>query len=116
MKGKPARKRLDLVLVERKLAESREKAAAMILAGEVRVDGKREDKAGMPVAGDAKIEVASRHPKYVSRGGFKLEGALMLVRRMAASRIACCSTARRGSTPWTSTSNNSIGSCDRTRA
>jgi len=76
MKGKPARKRLDLVLVERKLAESREKAAAMILAGEVRVDGKREDKAGMPVAGDAKIEVASRHPKYVSRGGFKLEGAL----------------------------------------
>src|SRR5207244_12510006 len=49
---------------------------AMILAGEVRVDGKREDKAGMPVAGDAKIEVASRHPKYVSRGGFKLEGAL----------------------------------------
>ncbi len=76
MKGKPARKRLDLVLVERKLAESREKAAAMILAGEVRVDGKREDKAGMPVAVDAKIEVASRHPKYVSRGGFKLEGAL----------------------------------------
>jgi len=76
MKGKPARKRLDLVLVERKLAESREKAAAMILAGEVRVDGKREDKAGMPVAVDGKIEVASRHPKYVSRGGFKLEGAL----------------------------------------
>lgn len=76
MKGKPARKRLDLLLVERKLAESREKAAAMILAGEVRVDGKREDKAGMPVADDAKIAVASRHPKYVSRGGFKLEGAL----------------------------------------
>jgi len=76
MKEKPARKRLDLLLVERKLAESREKAAAMVLAGEVRVDGKREDKAGMAVSSDAKIAIASRHPKYVSRGGFKLEGAL----------------------------------------
>ena len=76
MKKKPAQKRLDLLLVERKLAVSREKAAAIILAGEVLVDGKREDKAGMPVPSDAKIEVASRHQKYVSRGGFKLEGAL----------------------------------------
>lgn len=76
MKEKPVRQRLDLLLVERKLAESPEKAAAMILAGEVLVDGNRCDKAGMPVAGDAKIEIASRHQKYVSRGGFKLEGAL----------------------------------------
>ncbi len=76
MKEKPARRRLDLLLVERKLAESPQKAAAMILAGEVRVDGRREDKAGMPVSSDATIEVASRHAKYVSRGGFKLEGAL----------------------------------------
>jgi len=76
MKDKPARKRLDLLLVERKLAESPEKAAAIILAGEVLVDGKRGDKAGMPVPSDAKIEVATRHQKYVSRGGFKLEGAL----------------------------------------
>lgn len=76
MKDKPARKRLDVLLVERKLAASIEKAAAMILAGEVLVDGKRGDKAGMPVPSDAKIEVAARHQKYVSRGGFKLEGAL----------------------------------------
>ena len=76
MKDKPARKRLDVLLVERKLAESPEKAVAMILAGEVLVDGKRGDKAGMPVPSDAKIEVAARHQKYVSRGGFKLEGAL----------------------------------------
>jgi 23S rRNA (cytidine1920-2'-O)/16S rRNA (cytidine1409-2'-O)-methyltransferase len=76
MKDKPARKRLDSLLVERKLAESREKAAAMILAGEVLVDGKRGDKAGTTVTSDAKIEVVSRHQKYVSRGGFKLEGAL----------------------------------------
>ena len=76
MKEKAARTRLDLLLVERKLAESPEKAAAVILAGEVQVDGQRLDKAGTLVARAAKIEVASRHQKYVSRGGFKLEGAL----------------------------------------
>ena len=76
MKQKPVRQRLDVLLVERSLAESPEKAAAMILAGEVQVDGIRVDKAGTPFAKDAKIKVASRHQKYVSRGGFKLEGAL----------------------------------------
>src|SRR5690349_21241765 len=76
MKQKPVRQRLDVLLVDRRLAESPEKAAAMILAGEVQVDGRRADKAGTPFANDAKIKVASRHQKYVSRGGFKLEGAL----------------------------------------
>lgn len=76
MKRKPARQRLDLFLVERGLADSPEKAAAMILAGEVQVDGRHAGKAGMPVARDAKVQVASRQQKYVSRGGFKLEGAL----------------------------------------
>jgi 23S rRNA (cytidine1920-2'-O)/16S rRNA (cytidine1409-2'-O)-methyltransferase len=76
MKQKPVRQRLDLLLVEHGLAESPEKASAMILAGEVQVDGRRADKAGMPVVSNAKVQVASRHQKYVSRGGFKLEGAL----------------------------------------
>jgi 23S rRNA (cytidine1920-2'-O)/16S rRNA (cytidine1409-2'-O)-methyltransferase len=76
MKRKPVRQRLDLLLVERKLAETPEKAAAMILAGEVQVDGRLADKVGMAIASNAKIVVASRHQKYVSRGGFKLEGAL----------------------------------------
>jgi 23S rRNA (cytidine1920-2'-O)/16S rRNA (cytidine1409-2'-O)-methyltransferase len=76
MKAKPARKRLDLLLVERGLAESPQKAQAMILAGEVRVDGKRVDKAGLPVSEDSGIEITSRQQKFVSRGGFKLEGAL----------------------------------------
>ena len=49
---------------------------AMILAGEVQVDGQRVEKAGMPVAEDARIEVISRVQKFVSRGGTKLEGAL----------------------------------------
>ena len=49
---------------------------AMILAGEVQVDGQRAEKAGMPVAKDARIEIISRAQKFVSRGGVKLEGAL----------------------------------------
>lgn len=76
VKRKPVRQRLDLLLVERGLADSQEKAAAMILAGEVAVDGIRAEKAGMPVTGDIRIEVTSRKQKYVSRGGLKLEGAL----------------------------------------
>lgn len=57
------------------LAESREKAQALIMAGEVLVDGQKAAKSGQLVAGDARIEVTAR-PKYVSRGGLKLEGAL----------------------------------------
>jgi 23S rRNA (cytidine1920-2'-O)/16S rRNA (cytidine1409-2'-O)-methyltransferase len=76
MKAKPGRKRLDHLLVERGLAESIPKAAAMILAGEVQVDCKLAEKAGMPIARDAEISVATRQQKYASRGGLKLEGAL----------------------------------------
>jgi 23S rRNA (cytidine1920-2'-O)/16S rRNA (cytidine1409-2'-O)-methyltransferase len=76
MSSKPSRKRLDVLLVERGLAESRQKAQAMILAGEIEVDGKKAEKAGENVAESARIEVHSRLQKYVSRGGFKLEGAL----------------------------------------
>ena len=76
MKPKPVRQRLDLLLVERGLAESPERAGAMILAGEVEVDGRRADKVGTPFPSNSKIKIVSRHQKYVSRGGFKLEGAL----------------------------------------
>jgi len=75
-KPKPGKKRLDLLVVETGLADSREKAQAMILAGEVRVNGSRSDKAGMQVAADARIEVSGTSAKYASRGGLKLEGAL----------------------------------------
>src|SRR5260370_835519 len=76
MKPKTSRKRLDLLLVERGCADSPQKAMAMILAGEVQVDGQRVEKAGMPVAQSARIEIMSRLQKFVSRGGTKLEGAL----------------------------------------
>jgi 23S rRNA (cytidine1920-2'-O)/16S rRNA (cytidine1409-2'-O)-methyltransferase len=68
--------RLDRLLVDRALASTREKAQAMILAGEVFVEGSTITKAGHSVPDDARIEVRSRLQKYVSRGGFKLEGAL----------------------------------------
>jgi len=73
---KTAKTRLDLLVVERGLAESREKAQAMILAGEVRVNGSRSEKAGALIANDARIEVSGTSGKYASRGGLKLEGAL----------------------------------------
>jgi 23S rRNA (cytidine1920-2'-O)/16S rRNA (cytidine1409-2'-O)-methyltransferase len=76
MKPKPGRQRLDQILVERGLAESLPKAVAMVLAGEVQVDGRRAEKAGMPIASDAEVAVTSRHEKYASRGGLKLEGGL----------------------------------------
>jgi 23S rRNA (cytidine1920-2'-O)/16S rRNA (cytidine1409-2'-O)-methyltransferase len=68
--------RLDLLVVERGFAEAISKAQAMILAGEVRVNGERSNKAGMPVETAARIEISGASPKYASRGGFKLEGAL----------------------------------------
>jgi 23S rRNA (cytidine1920-2'-O)/16S rRNA (cytidine1409-2'-O)-methyltransferase len=76
MTAKSTPKRLDALVLERGLAESITKAQAMILAGEVSVDGARVDKAGTRFPEQARIEVSSRSAKYVSRGGFKLEGAL----------------------------------------
>jgi 23S rRNA (cytidine1920-2'-O)/16S rRNA (cytidine1409-2'-O)-methyltransferase len=67
--------RLDQLLVERALADSREKARALILAGQVLVQGQKSDKPGHSVAADSRVEVLERMP-YVSRGGFKLAGAL----------------------------------------
>jgi 23S rRNA (cytidine1920-2'-O)/16S rRNA (cytidine1409-2'-O)-methyltransferase len=69
------RRRLDLILVERGLVDSREKGQALILAGQVLVDGQRVDKPGHAVAPDSKIELAEQ-PRYVGRGGLKLEAAL----------------------------------------
>lgn len=69
------KKRLDRVLVEQGLAQSRQKGKAMIMAGLVEVDGIRVEKAGQPVKASATITVR-RPPSYVSRGGQKLEAAI----------------------------------------
>ncbi len=71
------KERLDVILVNMGLAPSREKAKALIMAGEVFIDGEREDKAGASFDPEGRnIEVRSRQLKYVSRGGFKLEKAM----------------------------------------
>jgi 23S rRNA (cytidine1920-2'-O)/16S rRNA (cytidine1409-2'-O)-methyltransferase len=67
--------RLDQLLFERGLAPSREKAKALILAGQVKVNGQRSDKAGKEIEADAQIEVAAP-PPFVGRGGFKMAKAL----------------------------------------
>ena len=68
--------RLDVLLVKKNLAESREKAKAVIMAGIVYVDDQKEDKAGSMFEETAKIEVRGSTLKYVSRGGLKLEKAM----------------------------------------
>ncbi len=67
--------RIDQLLVERGLAESRERAQALILAGDVLIDGQKADKPGRSVLDDCRLEVVAKLP-YVSRGGYKLAGAL----------------------------------------
>lgn len=68
--------RLDILLTERGLLDSRQKAQATIMSGIVFVNGQRVDKAGTAVANDAQIEIRGATLQYVSRGGLKLEKAL----------------------------------------
>lgn len=70
------KERLDLLLVQRQLAASREKAKAIIMSGNVYVNGQKEDKAGSTFDEKSDIEVRGNTPKYVSRGGLKLEKAM----------------------------------------
>jgi 23S rRNA (cytidine1920-2'-O)/16S rRNA (cytidine1409-2'-O)-methyltransferase len=80
------KQRIDLLLVERGLAESRNRAQRLVMAGEVRVDGEMVHKSSTQVPEDAKIEVMQR-PKYVSRGGKKLAAAIEAFRVDAADKI-----------------------------
>ncbi len=70
------KERLDVLLTKRNLAPSREKAKALIMAGDVFVNGQREDKAGALFSEDVEICVHGTQLKYVSRGGLKLEKAM----------------------------------------
>ena len=70
------KERLDILLVNRGLAPSREKAKTMIMEGNVFVNNNREDKAGTMFPDDCQIEIKGNTLKYVSRGGLKLEKAM----------------------------------------
>jgi 23S rRNA (cytidine1920-2'-O)/16S rRNA (cytidine1409-2'-O)-methyltransferase len=71
----PEKQRLDVLVVERGLTDSREKARALILAGQVLVNGQKAAKAGVTIDAAAQIELVAQ-PRYVGRGGLKLEAAL----------------------------------------
>ena len=71
------KERLDVLLVKKGLAESREKAKAIIMSGIVYVEDQKEDKAGTSFEETARIEVRGSTLKYVSRGGLKLEKAMI---------------------------------------
>jgi 23S rRNA (cytidine1920-2'-O)/16S rRNA (cytidine1409-2'-O)-methyltransferase len=88
LKSAPRKQRLDTLLVERALVESREKARALILAGQVDVDGHGAAKAGTMVPIDANIRVTGPEHPWVSRGGIKLAHALDVFQIEAAGAIA----------------------------
>jgi ribosomal protein S4 len=121
--------RLDQLLTDRQLVVSRERARALILAGQVRVDGRPVTKAGTAVAIDAAIELTTPDHPYVGRGGLKLAHALdtfgidvrgvrrsTSARRPADSPMSSCNAARHASSPSTSVMGKSTGSSARTRA
>ena len=106
-KVKEKKERLDVLLVKRGLMPSREKAKAVIMAGEVFVDNQREDKAGQTFPESVQIEVRGKKMKYVSRGGYKLEQEMnvfpiplpiryvwMSVLQPVALRTVCCKMAQ----------------------
>jgi 23S rRNA (cytidine1920-2'-O)/16S rRNA (cytidine1409-2'-O)-methyltransferase len=73
---KPAKIRLDRLLAERGLTDSRAKAQALILAGQVLVEDQKVEKCGAAVSREAAVRLLAEPPTYVSRGGLKLKGAL----------------------------------------
>jgi 23S rRNA (cytidine1920-2'-O)/16S rRNA (cytidine1409-2'-O)-methyltransferase len=77
LQSKPEKKRLDLLLTERGLAPSRERARALILAGRILVNEQKADKPGASVPADAPIRLLGEDQPYVSRGGLKLAHALL---------------------------------------
>lgn len=94
-KLKSEKKRLDVLLVERGLAESRQRAQALILAGQVLVAGQKRDKAGALLPADVRIEISGSALRYASRGGLKLDGALEDFGISAAGKVCLdvgCST------------------------
>ncbi len=84
---KTEKKRLDVLLVERGLVESRQSAQALILAGQVLVDGQKREKAGAFVPAGASIEVVGSKLRYASRGGLKLGSALEDFRVSVADKV-----------------------------
>ena len=119
--------RLDVAMAAQGLAESRQKAQAIIMSGLVFVDGKRVDKCGAQIADTAVIEVRGKTLRYVSRGGLKLEKAMQCFPLTLQDAVAMDCGASTGGftdcmlqngakkcTPWTWAMGSWTGSCGRT--
>ncbi len=89
------KQRIDVLLVDRGLAESRNRAQRLVMAGEVRVDGEMIHKSSTQVAGDARIEVMER-PQFVSRGGEKLAAAIEVFNVVVAGKVCADAGASTG--------------------
>lgn len=83
------KKRLDLLLLERGLVSERDHAKSLIMAGRVYVDGQKSDKSGEEYKDNVAIEVRGNTPKYVSRGGLKLEKAMQVFTITLNDKICC---------------------------
>lgn len=125
-RARPGKSRIDVLIVERGLAPSREKAQAMLLAGNILVNGQKIEKPGTQIATDSQIEIIGETLRYASRGGLKLEGALedfgaspggksvwTSEAPPEVSPTACCNKEHCAFTPWTSPQTNSPGNCAR---
>ena len=84
-----SKKRLDLVLVERGLADSRQRAQAIIMSGQVYVAGQKVDKAGAQIPQEAEVQVRGQGLAYVSRGGLKLEKAMKAFSGISLAGTVC---------------------------
>ncbi len=87
VKTRSLKLRLDRLLVERSLAASREHSQSLILAGRVLVNDQKVEKCGAPVPTDAEVRVTGDPPRYVSRAGLKLEGALDFLKINPAGKV-----------------------------
>src|SRR4051794_26618178 len=83
-----AKKRLDLLVVERGLAQTRERAQSLIIAGKVLVDDQPQTKPGHSVPSDSPIRIRGSDHPFVSRGGVKLEAALDAFKIQTAGKTA----------------------------
>ena len=111
------KERLDVLLVNRGLAPSREKAKTMIMEGNVFVNNNREDKAGSTFPDDCNIEIHGKTLQYVSRGGLKLEKhAWMLELQQVVLLTVCFKMVLKRCMPWMSDMASLHGSCVRMSA
>ena len=111
------KERLDIILVKRNLAPSREKAKAMIMSGCVFVDGQREDKAGTSFPEDIKIEIHGNTLRYVSRGVFssvcRIRSVWISAPQPEDLQTVCFKTAPQKFTRWMWAMDSSPGNCVR---